>query len=647
MDHYRDHVELECESELTSGEPSIQTRATTPLDEDTFPTRESESEPKHDVAENQEETESFTVKPLPRTYSRTFPQAYREMKELDFEFLSSIDAQLGKSGQAGKAIEAETAARNASTRSRRLQPVPEDFQAIDDSKRKLLEDCVFKMKAVKLEIRPEQAREQAQIIQNSKHFVKIWESRLLPELEKVLDDNVKEEYTVNVTRGSEPGQRTIVIMTVTSMSENVKGQLQKSKSTILPGDLDSATTVMFREGRVEFLTDPGSSMPLSRASTESSDDPCTSPLNTGWHRNPSIGDSVGWTTESATLGPMLQIDGKFYRLLCWHLFDDNGRNQKCSDPRPPEGLSTHHPSDSDCNPRDPNAKTYIGDVCAYSGLMYRTSRSSVSIGQDSQTRVVTDWALIDSAEAGSNRLNRVRRKMPDSDHRQSEVDVTQVQDPKSFLRGCENNLQPPHVYSVGRTSGYTTGQLSEIPAFCRLSGDVKTRNWAVENVESHNDKAVKEWISSGMGIPGDSGAGVFSLNGNELLGQIWGRNAYKKSNLNPRITYFTSMSDIYADIGEKMPGSVSIQLPTCQPIIASPRHEDDPVISDIIRQNHPPREKWNEAYLNVDDQDHRSAATSRRLGPLAAVRKNATFINQPGCQPFQRWAKAIIHAATF
>jgi hypothetical protein len=49
----------------------------------------------------------------------------------------------------------------------------------------------------------------------------------------------------------------------------------------------------------------------------------------------------------------------------------------------------------------------------------------------------------------------------------------------------------------------------------------------------------------------------------------------------------------------------------------------------------------------VDDQDHRSAATSRRLGPLAAVRKNATFINQPGCQPFQRWAKAIIHAATF
>ncbi|KAI3318080.1 hypothetical protein HD806DRAFT_323746 [Xylariaceae sp. AK1471] len=652
MDRDRDQVELELD--LTSGEPSIQTRATTPLDDNIFSPAESESEPESNLglADKPQETELARARPFSRTHSRTFPQSNREKKEADPVFPLSIDAILGKSDKAGNEVETENVAHNEGIRWR---PVPKDFQSIDSFKQeKLYKKVAFEtqMKALKLAIRQEQTGKR---IQDSKRFVAVWESKLLPKLEQVLDDNVQGEYTVSVTRSTEPGQRTITIMTAMSMSENVERQIQESKSGILPSDLDLTTTVMFREGRVEFLTDSGAS--LSRVSSCSSDDSCTGPLNIDWHPDPAIGDSVGWESESASLGPMLQIDQGFYRLVCWHLFDDKGTNRRCDTAQPPQGLSTYHPSDNDRDHGSGRNQTYIGDVAVYSGPMYRTSRLSVSVGPHLQTSIVTDWALIDSAEARENipQLNRVRRKMPHSPFI-CEIEVTQVKDPKSFRRACDNELLAPLVYSVGRTSGYTTGQLSEVPSLCKLGNGFKRKEWTIENEYPENKKAAEEWIRGGMGVPGDSGAGVFGCYKNELLGQVWGRNTYYKSNPEPRVTYFTSMSDIYADIREKMPGCASIQLPTRASITDSAQLERNPAVSDVTwrADPHPGLSAIREELNNVDlddwdDQElrHRSAATSRRLGALDALRKNVSFIDAPGCQPFQRWAKAIIHAATF
>ncbi|TGJ78868.1 hypothetical protein E0Z10_g9887, partial [Xylaria hypoxylon] len=606
--------------ELTCGEPSNQIPVTSPLN-DTFPPVQSNPD-----LDNSLDTEH--VKPFPRTQSRTFPQSNKE-KVNNTMPLSSIDARLGK-GSTG--VE-NALGPNEGTLRKQLQPVPDDFEGLDKHSKKLYEKHTFdmQMKALEVAVRREQPGKQS--IEDSKQFVKIWESELLSRIEQVLDENTKCEYTINVSRGPEPGKRTIVIMTAVLMTDDVERQLRESKSDILPSDLDSTTAIIFRQGNVQFLADPGTS--LRRVSSRDSDDSCTSPLNTHWSPDLSIGDSVGWKTESATLGPLLQIDQGFYRLVCWHLFDDtNGerKNERWKDAHPPSGLSTYCPSPSDAEKSgNRDSGHHIGDVVAYSGHMYKTSRLSVSIRQD---HVVTDWALIRPTEAieQAPQPNIVRRRLDGTSTHTSTFEVKQDEDPAFFRSKCEENNLLPYVYSVGRTSGYTTGQLGLTHGSLRLSDGRKTKNWTVENMGPDDKGAVKQWTRAGMGVPGDSGAGVFGFGNNELLGQIWGRNTYIKNDPEPRFTFFTALADIYADILEKMPDASMVRLVTSQTIKDSVHFERGPAAhDDILRTEvHSPLQAISEAlvYPDLDDNDlvdsdheirHRSAATSRGLGEVMAL----------------------------
>ncbi|KAI0802892.1 hypothetical protein GGR55DRAFT_691818 [Xylaria sp. FL0064] len=580
------------------------------------------------------------VRPLSRSHSKTFPQSNKEKGNTTVK-CSSIDARLLEMGKGNREVE-DGIAHDEAVRQRRLQPVPEEFQDLEKHpQKKLYEKLAFdtQLKALEVAVR----REQKQSLQDSKLFVDIWESRLLPKIEQVLDDNVEGEYTVNVSRGPEPGKRTIVIMTAVVISNDVEKQLRKSKSDILPSDLDSTTLIIFRKGRVEFLADPETSA-LSRVSSHDSEDSVTSPLNTDWSPDPAIGDSVGWEGESASLGPLLLVDEDFYRLVCWHLFDDKATNRKWSNAQPPERLSTYCPSTSDSKD---GRQHHIGDVVAYSGPMYKTTRLSVSINQD---HVVTDWALVQSTEASGG--------IPPPNI--TDVEIRQAKDPASFLRTCEKKRLFPMVYSVGRTSGYTTGQLGLTHGRHRLSNGRKTKNWTVENLQPHDGKAVSQWIRAGMGVPGDSGPGVFGFWGNELLGQIWGRNTYDKNNTDPRFTFFTALGDIYADIIEKMPGASEVRLPNCLPTNNIHSERDLTGHEVTCAGNHSAlpliREEWNDAALEDDDYakkdqevKHRSAANSRRLDTVIAFSKKAHFFEPSDCQPLPltKWARFIIHAATF
>ncbi|KAI1419904.1 hypothetical protein F5Y12DRAFT_788678 [Xylaria sp. FL1777] len=610
---------------------------------DTFPSTQSNI----DASDNSLDT--TLVRPFSRSQTRTFPQSSKE-KVINMAKFPSIDATLGENGKGSTEVE-YAVAHSETAQLRQLQPVPDDFQDLKNHpKKELCEKLVFdtQMRALELAVRSEQGGKQSR--QDTKLFVEIWESRLLPKIEQVLDENVEGEYTVNVSRGPEPGERTIVIMTAVLIGNDIKRQLRESKSNMLPSNLDSTTIVMFRQGRVEFLADPETS--LSRVSSGDSEDSCINPLNTEWSPDPAIGDSVGWKTESATLGPLLQIDEGFYRLICWHLFDDKGTNRRWDSAQPPQNLSTYCPSHIDSKDHHQHK---VGDVVAYSGPMYNTSRLSVSINEG---HVVTDWALVGSDEAigGIPQPNIVHCRSTSGYI--YNVEIKRDEDPASFLRTCEKDGLPPFVYSVGRTSGYTTGQLGLTHGRHRLSDGRKTKNWTVENVQPHNKKAVDEWIRAGMGVPGDSGAGVFGCWKNELLGQVWGRNTYAKNDQEPRFTFFTALADIYADIKEKMPGTSIVRLPTCS-ITDSIHSERDLAGHDTTWQTddhsalYPNGEKWNVADLDEDcvdrDQEikHRSAARSRRLGAVMAFGKKKNFFEPPGCQPFNKWAKVIIHAATF
>ncbi|GAP90734.2 putative DNA polymerase epsilon subunit 1 [Rosellinia necatrix] len=556
---------------------------------------------------------------------------------------SSIETRLEEHRSRGDNIEKMAAPKEAP-----LHPMTEDAQSPDAKETTRLHDTA------EAEPRPHRMPIPAQLggrqaVQNSKRFIEIWEAKLRLRLEQVLDQSTEEEYTVNVTRGKGPGEHIILIMTASPLTNEVKQQLQTSKSEMLPSDLKATTTILFREGRVELLTEPG--MPPERVSSMSSDDSCTSAKNAGPSERPAIGDSVGWDNESATLGPLLQIGRKFYRLVCWHLFDDKNINREWSKPQPPPDLRTEHPSLTDSHHNGcTNKRMIIGNLAAYSGLMYKTSRPSVSIRTDNNTHVVTDWALVDSTKGEEIlRPNIVRFRYDGSDSVYDQ-EVTQFEEPTSFIQKCGELV--PLVYSVGRTSGFTTGQLGLTPGTYRLHKQQKTRNWIVEN---YGDTTEQEWIRAGMGVPGDSGAGVFSYGKNELLGQVWGRNRYTKKYKEPRVTYFTAMADICADICDRLPTSDPVQLPTMASIDSNvqPRRpsigHDASLGLDYLTASVPIRPELYDTDLydyapnQSPENNRRSAAKLSRSRPTAW--RVPLLKRLPACKPMQRWAM-VIHART-
>lgn len=497
--------------------------------------------------------------------------------------------------------------------------------------------------------------------QDSRLFVRIWEHHLLPALEKMLEEQKVKEFTITVQRGKQEGHRVIELMTATDVSQEVVDLIKAAKDKHLEGDMRDRTTVRTRLGRVEYLADNPGPEPPSPLSTRSSDS-WHPPVNVRRYTNPVMGDSVGPRCAqggSATMGPLLQIAAKFYRVLNWHIFEDEdegGENLRWNRANPPV-VEACHPSLADCGDVGAQSVT-IGRAAAYSGPMHDTSRTSGSIqralddgtGPTRETRTVTDWVLVETTTGPQ--VNRVRKvDMPTMRCDSFSESITQIADP---VLGTQSM-----VYSTGRSSGYSFGQICEVLGTTRLRNNVRTRNWGIETPNHVPDD---DWNRGGMGIPGDSGAPVIDQRTNNLLGQIWGRNRYKTKPNECPITWFTVMSDIYDDIQERMPGMGAPSLPSDSSLILGTARSTSP--TPILPLPLPPASP----IANPSDAGRRSTLASisengdeasspapalttpnqRRsvARTTAAARLSAYGSGIPGLEPIRRLTM-IAHAATF
>lgn len=373
-------------------------------------------------------------------------------------------------------------------------------------------------------------------------FTECWEQNLLPEIVKILNNNVQGAYSINVRKGDGPDQRVIDLMTKDNCAKMYSELLEAAKKEHLPEEFRSKTRFDFRSGKRVYCAD-GSE---SEASLQTQDSSPFEPRNPHRFEEPVMGDSAGTnsTNNTATLGPLLEVNRRLYRLVNWHLFDDEvGNPIHTWDKRePPSGLELVHPSPSDLA-RYPagGPPVRIGKVVAYSGSMYKTTRAITSAGAPSNPareiwKTTTDWALCETDEGG---LPNKVRYIFDGEKETCCFTPNITQTTSKVTKG-------DRVYSTGRSSGYTEGEICMLSYLKNDDGSVR-RDWAVSSY-AREDAAWEE----GMGIFGDSGAGIMD-GSNRLIGQLWGRNHYDDEPKEPAITYFTRITDILDDIEERWP----------------------------------------------------------------------------------------------
>ncbi|KAK7954063.1 zinc finger protein [Apiospora saccharicola] len=373
---------------------------------------------------------------------------------------------------------------------------------------------------------------------NDTEFSEYWEQSLLPQVVHILESNIQGAYHINVRKGHGPHERVIDVTTKDNCARVYSEQLKAAKDMVLPEDLSSKTQFDFRDGeRVYCIGELNVHAPLLP------DDATTTVANPHYYGdNPVMGDSVGTTSNdggSATLGPLLEIDRRFYRLVNWHLFDDDKINgiRQCNSPTPPS-LDLVHPSPDDLESSSSGRQLVeIGKTVAFSGLMYKTSRPISPPGALANPRVTTDWDLCETKESGVT--NQIRHVMTGEWSKPLETGITEIA-PMPKVGDV--------VYSAGRSSGYTLGRICQRGYSKNNDGSI-VRDWAVSSVEDEDGA----WLE-GMGIQGDSGAGIMNLMTNQLVGQLWGRNHHQMYHEKPAMTYFTAISDVFDDIQERWPG---------------------------------------------------------------------------------------------
>lgn len=108
------------------------------------------------------------------------------------------------------------------------------------------------------------------------------------------------------------------------------------------------------------------------------------------------------------------------------------------------------------------------------------------------------------------------------------------------------------VWSRGRTSGHQNGLINTAMSLIRHEGRF-TQEWSVIQVPN---MSLDSWISSGIGVDGDSGSWLFDFYDDRVYGMVWGRDQPWS---NP-ISLFSPIEDMLTDIKEFM-GAEIICLP--------------------------------------------------------------------------------------
>jgi hypothetical protein len=127
------------------------------------------------------------------------------------------------------------------------------------------------------------------------------------------------------------------------------------------------------------------------------------------------------------------------------------------------------------------------------------------------------------------------------------------------------------VYSMGRSSGVQIGRVRKEMSFVKGAWSdtesTKTYEWTVDWTGESQTK--EEWNLGGLGIEGDSGAGVIDMESNSLCVQVWGTQGVQ------RVAYITAWDEIIDDIEEKHKQRLRATLP--QPDSTSTCHLGQPL----------------------------------------------------------------------
>ncbi|KAK8034308.1 hypothetical protein PG993_009303 [Apiospora rasikravindrae] len=414
-------------------------------------------------------------------------------------------------------------------------------------------------------------------------------------------------------------------MTLGNCAKKYSDVLEAAKNELLPEEFSSKTHFDFRSGKRAYCFDDTDSQASSQASYSAQ---CLVG-NPHHYEVPVMGDSAGTRSNdgSATLGPLLQIGEKFYRLVNWHMFDDGreGRFRRWNMKSPPDKLDLVHPSPSDLELYSRGKQhVEIGNLVAFSGHMYKTHRpatlsDAVTNPLARSSQVTTDWALFETK--GPGLLNRIRHIVDGDKSDTAEPPIT----------GTASEVEIGDVVcSTGRSSGHSFGTVCKRGLLKNEDGTF-LRNWAISS-----DFALDDSWHDGMGIMGDSGAGVVNYLTNELIGQLWGRNHYDDDPKEPAITYFTTMLDIYNDIQARWPGDHCPRPKLPGEVSSTDEVRDTPVtnagdIDDmLIAEGHTPPSS--EDGLNENSGARRSSIRSSIL------------VASCGNMVAARWVK---HAATW
>ncbi|KAK4041986.1 hypothetical protein C8A01DRAFT_44964 [Parachaetomium inaequale] len=390
-------------------------------------------------------------------------------------------------------------------------------------------------------------------------FASAWENSIMPLLSDLLQKHCTGDFAVDVHNfpemSSEAVPRVIYITLSTDGDTTTLEQTVRAELARAVPEQFNPVYLKFRKGGLRRST----STWWGQQDAGEEDAVCA-PKNVTYKPTPVIGMSIGPSQipDAASLGGFVRVGSELYAMSAYHAFEDSIHAAQ---------LQVSHPADPDFPlivPADPLARQYsIGSVATYSPLgTFRPSLTFQGRGfAEEKTRVELDYCLIGPVPKGRNLVS---------------VPCLEDMGRCVAVEGTATVEGNTEVYAMARTSGYSLGFTSDVPGLQKISGHLR-REWTVRQYSpsSRNPtdgradapwQTLKQWVTSGIGVPGDSGAWLIRRSDNAVVGLIWGRN-YNTGDPAERIrlTYFTPIVDILADVKQKYAGEQEVVLPVYQP----------------------------------------------------------------------------------
>jgi hypothetical protein len=405
----------------------------------------------------------------------------------------------------------------------------------------------------RLSARPYSAR-----VGDPEDFASVYEKTLVPLIIDLLQANCDCDFSVDVHNFPELSSETVPRVIYITLPMAATGHLQELMRGELARHLPAKfhqTHLKFRKGSVKRTTWWGTD-------DEKHLDHVCRPKNVMFHSTPHMGMSIGphcSHEDAGSAGGFLKIGTNLYGVSCRHVVEQALRNDD-GDTRVVHPAHGDHRLNQAAHPRSQQSTMGSVFLCSRKDPITKrdvTRVSSTFAGSgvsERRDRVAMDWCLFGPVPQGKNYLHVPSIGMD-----------RLVAVEKSAM--IEANTE---VYALARTSGYSLGFTCDVPGVQRLEGSYR-REWTVRQYSPSNwDRStyleppwqsVRKWVTSGIGVPGDSGAWLMRRSDNAVIGLIWARNHNHGSPFEVeriRLTYITPIVDVLADIRERVAEQVTL-----------------------------------------------------------------------------------------